>query len=141
MREERPTDFKVELTWPKTPVDLDLEVAVRTHGKKDFVNSFVVSDKDEYPYAYLEKDFLEGPATETINITKIISGFYDIYVRHYYHRDHEDESISGEVEVKISADNQCCTVCKTGNWMTDKKWHVGAFNAIGFVKKDIWENT
>lgn len=139
--EERPTHFKVELTWQKTPVDLDLEVAVRTHGENNFVNFFMVRNKDKYPYAYLEKDFLEGPATETINITNVISGFYDIYIRHYYHRDHEDESISGEVEVKISADNQYCTVCKIGNWMTDKKWHVGAFNAIGFVKRDTWENT
>lgn len=138
--EERPTQFKIELSWQRYPVDLDLEVAVKdaSNEKDIIINLYRSGDKNKYPYVQYEKDVQEGPGKETINVTKIISGCYNIYVQHYYHRENDEEFIEDQIEVKIYADNQCYMVCKSGNWMKGKKWYVGAFNAIGFVKKDIW---
>lgn len=130
--EESPKELTIELLWGESPRDLDLETVLRRSGE-DYSVSYVSQGLlDQYPFMKLDHDVLNGPGKETISISKIISGYYDIFVRNYSGED----SIEGEIKVVVTAGKQHETITRSSHWEKNTIWHIGMVNAIGLVVTD-----
>lgn len=128
--------FRVELFWQSSPIDLDLEVIIRIRSNSEgiAVRYYNRVGTDQFPYAKLVKDTVKGPGNETINIERIISGYYDIYIHNFT----GEIRIDGAIKVKITAGNEYFCVYRSGVWERGSKWFVGSFNSIGFIEMDRW---
>jgi hypothetical protein len=61
--------FRVELSWDKPGVDLDLHTWVKDENAKEYwVNYKWLGSREQAPRVWLNKDCQTGPGTETINI-------------------------------------------------------------------------
>jgi uncharacterized protein YfaP (DUF2135 family) len=132
--EDAPKQLKIELSWMDLPSDLDLEVALRDVNGNYYVNYKNMGSNIKYPYAKLDMDVRNGPGTETIVLSKVKYGCYDVYVHNYT----REEMIRGKIQVTISAGIQRETITKEGFWKGNCIWHVGILNAIGIIILDEW---
>ena len=128
--------LKIELFWERSPSDLDLEVVINTPYDKHNHRIYQMNKGgiDTYPFIQVGDDCRKGPGTETIILSKYISGRYDIYVNNFTRED----MIEGQILIKITSGEQHVIISKSGYWKENKLWYVGVVNAIGFVKIDEW---
>ena len=127
-----PKELTIELLWGESPRDLDLEIILRRCADDYSVSYLNLGSIDQYPFMKLDHDVLKGPGKETISISKIISGNYDIFVRNYSGED----IIKDEIIVVVTAGKQHKTITKSSLWQKDTIWHVGMVNSIGLVVTD-----
>lgn len=130
--EGAPKELTIELLWGESPRDLDLEIILRRCADDYSVSYLNLGSIDQYPFMKLDHDVLKGPGKETISISKIISGNYDIFVRNYSGED----IIKDEIIVVVTAGKQHKTITKSSLWQKDTIWHVGMVNSIGLVVTD-----
>ena len=134
--EKKPNQIKIELSWNCSPSDLDLAVTIKMPSiDEDYcVNWCEMGSEKEYPYTRLNCDTRKEPGRETILIKKMISGYYDIFIRNYS----GEKMIDGNIVVSLFAGKRTIRVFKSGIWKQGCSWHIGIINTIGFVKLDEW---
>lgn len=122
VKEALPKQYKVSLSWGKSPLDLDLMLIVtEPSGDKTDVYFSKKGSMQQFPYAYLVNDDRKGYGYEVINTLIFRSMKYDYYVHNY-----SGEKTDGDIKVDVTLNNTMGGVwIKTGsNLDTAKFWHV-----------------
>ena len=122
VKEALPKQYKISLSWGKSPLDLDLMLIVtEPSGDKTDVYFSKKGSMQQFPYAYLVNDDRKEYGYEVINTLIFRSMKYDYYVYNY-----SGEKTAGDIKVDVTLNNTMGGVwIKTGsNLDTAKFWHV-----------------
>lgn len=90
-------DCSIRLRWGELPADLDLHMVITSDEEIFRVGYNQKGGKCVAPFAVHGKDDTEGHGNETIQITKMLPGEYDIYVHDY----HETGKLSSPITLLI----------------------------------------
>lgn len=121
--------FEITLKWGDCPRDLDLHLQItELSGEQHHISYMNSGSNADIPFAYLNKDCINGHGNETITINQWLDGSYDICVHNFS----GEQSISQPIELKIRNDD--FTISLTCSKSIEKN---SVWNAFKFDKNDI----